>query len=63
MRDRSLCGEDPWRRKWQPNPVFLPGKSHGHRSLASHTSQGHKESDTTEHAHTYANYVLLRSKT
>ena len=25
--------EDPWRRKWQPSPVFLPGKSHGQRSL------------------------------
>ena len=25
--------EIPWRRKWQPIPVFLPGKSHGHRSL------------------------------
>ena len=24
----SLSGEDPWRRKWQPTPVFLPGKSH-----------------------------------
>ena len=23
----------PWRRKWQPTPVFLPGKSHGQRSL------------------------------
>ena len=30
----SLCGQDPWRRKWQPTPVFLPGKSHGQRSLA-----------------------------
>ena len=26
---RSLGWEDPWRRKWQPTPVFLPGKSHG----------------------------------
>ena len=24
----------PWRRKWQPTPVFLPGKSHGQKSLA-----------------------------
>ena len=29
----SLAQEDPWRRKWQPAPVFLPGKSHGQRSL------------------------------
>ena len=27
----------PWRRKWQPNPVFLPGKSHGQRSLAGYS--------------------------
>ena len=30
----SLGQENPWRRKWQPTPVFLPGKSHGQRSLA-----------------------------
>ena len=28
----------PWRRAWQPNPVFLPGKSHGQRSLADYSS-------------------------
>ena len=27
----------PWRRKWQPSPVFLPGKSHGRRSLANYS--------------------------
>ena len=27
----------PWRRKWQPTPVFLPGKSNGHRSLVSYS--------------------------
>ena len=32
----------PWRRKWQPTPVFLPGESHGHRSLAGYTPWGHK---------------------
>ena len=63
MRVRSLDGEDPWRRKWQLNPVFLPGTSHGQRSLASYTSQGHKESDTTEHTRTYASDMLLRQKT
>ena len=35
----------PWRRKWQPTPVFLPGKSHGQRSLAGYSPWGHKESD------------------
>ena len=28
-------GEIPWRRKWQTTPVFLPGESHGQRSLAA----------------------------
>ena len=35
----------PWRRKWQPTPVFLPGKSHGQRSLVGCGPRGHKESD------------------
>ena len=37
-----------WRRKWQPTPVFLPGASHGQRSLASYGPWGRKESDRTE---------------
>ena len=36
----------PWRRKWQPTPVFLPGKSHRQRSLAVYSPRGRKESDT-----------------
>ena len=39
----------PWRRKWQPTPVFLPRKSHGQRSLVGYSPWGHKESDMTEH--------------
>ena len=42
----------PWKRKWQPSPVFLPGKSHRPRSLAGYSPGGCKESDTTEHTHT-----------
>ena len=38
----------PWRRKWQPTPVLLPGKSEEQRSLAGYSKWGHKESDTTE---------------
>ena len=34
-----------WRRKWQPTPVSLPGKSHGQRSLTGYSPQGLKESD------------------
>ena len=41
---RKIC----WRRKWQPTPVLLPGKSHGQRSLIGYSPWGHKESDMTE---------------
>ena len=37
-----------WRGKWQPTPVFLPGKSQGQRSLVGCRLRGHTESDTTE---------------
>ena len=33
-------GKIPWRRKWQPTPVFLPGESHGQRSLLGLHSKG-----------------------
>ena len=42
----------PWRRRWPPTPLFLPGKSHGQRSLVGYSPWGHRESDTTEHAGT-----------
>ena len=35
-------GRIPWRRKWQPTPVFLPGKSHGQRSLAGYSPWGRR---------------------
>ena len=38
----------PWRRAWQPTPVFLPGKSHGWKSLVGYSPWGHKELDTME---------------
>ena len=41
-------GKIPWRRKWQPTPVFLPGKFHRQRSLVDYNPWGCKESDTTE---------------
>ena len=40
-----------WRRKWQPTPVLLPGKSHGRRSMVGYSPWGRKESDTTEWLH------------
>ena len=35
----------PWRRAWQPTPVFLPGESHGQRKLVCHGLWGRKVSD------------------
>ena len=39
---RSLGQEIPWRKKWKPTPVFLPGKSHGQRSLVGYSPLGHQ---------------------
>ena len=47
-RDRSPRWEDPLGNSMAPTPVFLPGESHGQRSLVGHSLWGHKESDTTE---------------
>ena len=44
-------GKIPWRRKWQPTPVLLPGKSHGWRSLVGYSPWSRKESDATERLH------------
>ena len=44
-------GKIPWKRKWQPTPVFLAGKSHGQRNMTCCSPWGHKESDTTEQLH------------
>ena len=41
----------PWRRKWQPTPVLLPGKSYGRRSLVGYSPWDHKELDTTQQLH------------
>ena len=53
-------GSIPWRRAWQPSPVFLPGESHGQRSLEEYGPLGHEESDTTvatDHACTAVSHV------
>ena len=48
LRFDHWAGKIPRKRAWQPTPVFLPGESHGQRSLVGYR-WGHKESDTTEH--------------
>ena len=44
----------PWRRAWQPTPVFLPGKLHGQGSMVGYTPKGRKELDTTDRLSTHA---------
>ena len=52
-------GKIPWRRKWHPTPVFLPGESHGGRSLVGYSPWGHKESDTIERLHFHQVILVL----
>ena len=46
-----------WRRKWQPTPALLPGKSHGWRSMVGYSPWGCKELDTTERLHFHFYHV------
>ena len=48
----------PWRRKWQPTPVFVPGESHGQRSLAGYNPWGHKNLDTDWVTNTHLSNIL-----
>ena len=50
---RSLGQEDPLEEEMTTTLVFLPGKSHGQKSLAGHSPWGHRELDMTEHVHTH----------
>ena len=59
---QSWVGKTPWRRKWQPTPVFLPGKAHGQRSLAGYGPWGCKESDTTERQQTQIQENCITNK-
>ena len=56
---------DPRRRKWQPTPVFLPGKSYGQRSLAGYSPWGHKSqtqlSDSTKTTSKIMVIILVHS--
>ena len=57
MRVRCQGWGDSWRRKWQPTPVFLPGKSYGQRRLGSYNPRGHKASDMTWRLSTHAELI------
>ena len=55
----SLGREDPLEKKWQSTPVFLPGESHGQRSLVGYSPWGRKESNTTQQLTTHCLSWLL----
>ena len=65
--DNRRCGFDPWirkiswRRKWQPTPVFLPGKSHEHRNLVGDSPQGHSWTRLSDWAwmSTHTHYIYI----
>ena len=54
----------PWRRVWQPTPLFLPGESHKQRSLVGYSPWGHKKLDRTEQlsSHTKSNGSKSKNK-
>ena len=56
-----MGGKIPWRRSWQPTPVFLPGESHGQRNLVGYSPRGRKESDMTEWLSTQAHMLTIQS--
>ena len=51
-------GKNPWRRKWQPTPLFLPGKSLEQRSLAGYSPWGSQKSQTRFSDWTTPKYLL-----
>ena len=76
-RFNPWVGRIPWRRAWQLTPVFLPGESHGQRSLAGYSPEwhrvGHDWSDLAQHMlkgnsdkkklHIYKNFIFLKIET
>ena len=59
VRDtQSLGQKDPLRRKWQPTPMFLPGKSNGQGSLVGYSTWGRKDLDVTERLNTFTLHFL-----
>ena len=59
----SCIRKIPWRRKWQPTPVFLPGKSHGQGSLEGYSPRGHKSWTGLSIEHTHPAYLLKLKST
>ena len=62
-RFNPWSGKISWRRKWQPIPLFLPGKSHGQKDLAGYSPLGNKESHMTECLSLYTGNLILQNPT
>ena len=61
MRVRPLSQEDPLEEGWLPTPVFMPGSSHGQRSLAGCSPRGHRDGrDCSDSVHTRIPFTLLK---
>ena len=61
-----LIRKIPWRRKWQPSPVFLPGKSHGQRTRVGYSLWGHKRAGhgpSAKHQQQMEDYKVMRKVT
>ena len=54
---QSLVRKSPWRRAWEPPLVFLPGESHGQRSLEGYNPRGCNELDMTKAPSTHTPYI------
>ena len=52
----------PWRRKWLPTSVFLPGKFHGQRTLVGYSPWGHKQSDMNERLTFSLSFRILKTQ-
>ena len=52
-RFKSWVGKIPWKREWEPTPVFLSGEFYGQRNLVGYNTWGHTESEMTERLSTH----------
>ena len=50
LRFDPWVGKIPWRRVWKPTPIFLPGESHGQRSLAGYSPWRHSQTGLSQQA-------------
>ena len=57
-----MVGKIPWRRKWQPTPVFLPGEFHRQRSLVGYSPWGHSWTQLSDYSFQYKMFSVLKKQ-